>query len=227
MTTDGLRGSEKADGGSEPTRRVRGILLWVLFALYVAMLVWVVVWKLEVPHIGRGGIREVKLVPFAPDACDGASAPSEVLANMLLFIPFGVYLGLLAPRWPWWRIAGALVAASLSLEVAQYALAVGSSDTTDLITNTAGGLAGLGLLALARRRLEARTVTAVTTVCAVLTVIALLAIAAFVASPLRFTPRDVLVTPPGISAEGAGVVAGEPVRLDQDARAQQCSENPF
>ena len=146
---------------------------------------------------------------------------------MLLFIPFGVYLGLLAPTWPWWRITGALVAASLSLEVAQYALAVGSSDTTDLITNTAGGLAGLGLLALARRRLEARTVTAVTRVCAVLTVLALLAIAVFVASPLRFTPRDVVVTPPGVSGDGPGLVAGERVRLDQDARGQQCSENPF
>jgi len=99
MTTEELPRSRKPDDGGEQTRRVRG-LLWVLFALYAAMLVWVVVWKLEVPHIGRGGIREVKLVPFAPDACDGASAPSEVLANVLLFIPFGVYLGLLAPMWP-------------------------------------------------------------------------------------------------------------------------------
>ena len=227
MTTEELPRSRKTDGGSEPTRRVRGILLWVLFALYVAMLVWVVVWKLEVPHIGRGGIREVKLVPFAPDACDGASAPSEVLANVLLFIPFGVYLGLLAPMWPWWRITGTIAAASLSLEVAQYALAVGSADITDLITNTAGGLAGLGLLALARRRLRARTVTAVTRVCTVLTVLALIATAAFVASPLRFTPRDVVVTPPGVSGDGPGLVAGERVRPDQDARAQQCSENPF
>ena len=226
MTTEELPRSRKTDGGREPTRRVRG-LLWVLFALYVAMLVWVVVWKLEVPHIGRGGIREVKLVPFAPDACDGASAPSEVVANVLLFIPFGVYLGLLAPTWPWWRIAGTIAAASLALEVVQYALAVGSADTTDLVTNTAGGLAGLGLLALARRRLEARTVTAVTRVCAVLTVLALLAIAVFVASPLRFAPRDVVVTPPGVSGDESGQVAGERARLDQDARGQQCSENPF
>ena len=138
MTTDELPRSWMPDDGSERARRMRG-LLWVLFALYVALLVWVVVWKLEVPHIGRGGIREIKLVPFAPDACDGASAPSEVLANVLLFIPFGVYLGLVAPTWTWWRIAGTVVAASLSLEVAQYALAVGSADITDLITNTAGG----------------------------------------------------------------------------------------
>ena len=121
---------------------------------------------------------------------------------MLLFIPFGVYLGLLAPMWPWWRITGTIAAASLSLEVAQYALAVGSADITDLITNTVGGLVGLGLLALAPRRLTARTVTAVTRVCAVLTVLALLAIAVFVASPLRFTPRDVRVTPPGVSGDG-------------------------
>ncbi|MET0781072.1 MAG: VanZ family protein [Microbacterium sp.] len=226
MTTDELPRSRTTEGGNEPTRRVRS-LLWVLFALYVAMLVWVVVWKLEVPHIGRGGIREVKLVPFAPDACDGASAPSEVLANVLLFIPFGVYLGLLAPTWRWWRIAGTIAAASLSLEVAQYGMAVGSADVTDLITNTAGGLTGIGLLALARRRLKARTVTALTRVCAVLTVLALIAIAALVASPLRFTPRDVMVSPPGVSGDWPDVVAGERVRLDQDARGQQCSEDPF
>ena len=45
--------------------------------------------------------------------------------------------------------------ASLGLEVAQYVLAVGSSDITDVVVNTAGGLAGIGLLALARRRLRA------------------------------------------------------------------------
>ena len=66
-----------------------------------------------------------------------------------------------------------------------------------------------------------------TRVCAVLTVLALLATAVFVASPLRFTPRDVVVTPPGVSGDGPGLVAGERVRLDQDARGQQCSEDPF
>ena len=46
--------------------------------------------------------------------------------------------------------------ASLVLETAQHVLSTGSFDITDVIVNTAGGLAGLGLLALARRRLRRR-----------------------------------------------------------------------
>jgi hypothetical protein len=73
-------------------------------------------------------------------------------------------------------------------------LAVGSSDVTDLVVNTAGGLAGIGLLALARRRLQARTATVMTRVCLIGTVLALLASGTFVASPLRYAPpRDVAV----------------------------------
>jgi glycopeptide antibiotics resistance protein len=227
MRIEDLARSEQPIDRSTPSRGGGRVLLFVLFVLYLVLLAWIVLWKLEVPHIGRGGIREVKFVPFAPDTCDGASAPSEVLANVLLFIPFGVYLGLVAPTWPWWRITGTVAAASVSLEVAQYVLAVGSSDITDLITNTVGGLTGLGLLALARRRLKARTVTTVTRVCAVLTVLALLAIAVFVASPLRFVPRDVMVSSPGMSGEGPGLIAGERVRPDQDAHRQQCREDPF
>ena len=128
----------------------------MLFVLYLALLAWIVMWKLEVPYIGEGELRQVKLVPFAPSACDGASAPSEVVANVLLFIPFGLYLGLLAPAWPWWKTAGTIAGASLAVEVAQYVLAVGSSDVTDLITNTAGGLAGLGVLVTRRAAGSAR-----------------------------------------------------------------------
>ena len=71
--------------------------------------------------------------------------------NILLFIPFGLYLGLLAPSWRWWKATGVFVGASLVLEVIQHLLSTGSFDITDVIVNTAGGLAGLGLLALARR----------------------------------------------------------------------------
>src|SRR5690606_8718248 len=124
-------------------------LLCVLLAVYLVLLVWVVVWKLEVPHSGAAGTRLLKLVPFVSTAEYGSSAPREVLANLLLFTPLGLYLGLLTPRGAWSRVAGAGAATSTALEAAQYALAVGSADTTDVIVNTAGGLAGLALLALA------------------------------------------------------------------------------
>lgn len=111
----------------------------VLFGIYLLLLVWIVVWKLEAPHVGGGGLRQVKLVPFVPAGDDGASSPVEVLANVLLFTPFGVYLGLLVPSWSWPTRAVAVAGASLLLELTQYVLAVGSSDVSDLIANTVGG----------------------------------------------------------------------------------------
>ena len=144
----------------------------------------------SVPWVGEAGWRIVKLVPFVATSDAGASTPFDVVANLALFVPFGLYLGLLAPSWPWWKAAGAVAAASLGLEVAQYVLAVGSSDLTDVVVNTAGGLAGLGLLALAQRRLGARTAAVLTRACTIGTVLAVLAGALVVASPMRFGPPE-------------------------------------
>ena len=127
-------------------------------------------------------------MPFVRTAEAGPSAPVEVVVNLALFVPFGVYLGLLAPSWAWWKAAGTIAEASLVLEATQYILGIGSSDVTDVVVNTAGGLAGLGLLALARRKLQARTAAVMTRVCAIGTVLAVLAVGIFVASPLRYLP---------------------------------------
>ena len=152
-----------------------------LFVVYLVLLVWTVLWKLDVPWVG--GDTAIKLVPFVPTGEAGPSAPAEVVVNLVLFIPFGVYLGVLAPARRWWTAAVAVAGTSLVLEVAQYVLAVGRSDTTDVIVNTGGGLAGLGLLALARRRLGARTATVMTQVCSIGTAFALLAGGLYLVSP--------------------------------------------
>ena len=176
---------------SSPDASRRGWLVG-LFVVYLVLLTWVVLWKLQLPHIGDGELRHIKLVPFAPTAEDGASEPFEVIANVVLFVPFGLYLSLLSPSRPWWKLAGVVAGSSLALEVTQYVLAVGSSDLTDLIVNTAGGVAGLGLLVLARRRLQDRTGTIMTRVCSTVTVLFLLAAGIFIASPVRYAPlRDV------------------------------------
>jgi glycopeptide antibiotics resistance protein len=176
--------------------RTRPVLA-ALLAVYLVLLVWLVLWKLDVPWVGSPERRTVKLVPFVATAANGPSKPSEVLGNVLVFVPFGVYLGLLAPvraSWPaWWRTwprSVALVAvASAGLEVAQYVLAVGSSDVSDVLANTAGGVAGLVLVAVVRLVLRGRTAAVLTGLCAVGTVVALLATAAFVTSPVHYGGR--------------------------------------
>ena len=185
-----MRTTTRQDDRETPTvspRNPAKTSLVVLSSVYLLLLAWIVLWKLGVPWVG-GVYRVIKLVPFAPSGDEGASTPFEVMANLALFVPFGVYLGLLAPSWAWWKAAGAIAGASMVLEATQYILGIGSSDVTDVVVNTAGGLAGLGLLALARRKLQARTATVMTRVCAIGTVLAVLAIGIFVASPLRYLP---------------------------------------
>ena len=164
-------------------------LLVALFAVYLVLLVWVVLWRLELPYVG-GVLREIALVPFATGD-ESAKSPFELVFNFVLFIPFGLYLGLLAPSWRWWKVGIVIAGASLVLEIAQYVLAVGISDITDLLLNTAGGLAGFGLLTLARRRLEDRAVAVMTSVSSIGTVVAVVAVVAvgvFLVSPIHYAP---------------------------------------
>jgi glycopeptide antibiotics resistance protein len=164
------------------------VLIGGLFAVYLALLVWAVLWKLGVPSLHEGDTRAVKLVPFVAGDGYGVNSPFEMIANIALFVPFGVYLGLLAPRWGWRRIGALAAVVSVGFETAQYVLAVGSSDVTDVILNTAGAVVGVGLLAAARRTLRARTASVLAGVAAAATVLAVVASAAFVAGPVRYGP---------------------------------------
>jgi glycopeptide antibiotics resistance protein len=186
----------------KPLRRGGDVVLVALLVIYLILLAWIVLWKLDVPYIGAaaGLPRPIKLIPFVPSAEAGGSAPLEVVANVLLFVPFGIYLGLLAPTWRWWKLTGVLVAASLVLETTQHVLSTGSFDTTDIIANSLGGLAGVGLLVLARRRLRTRTNVVMARVCLIGTVVVLLAIGLFLASPLHYAPQhDVIFATPSPS----------------------------
>jgi len=192
----------------------------VLFVIYLALLLWAILWKFEVPYIGRAAAlaRPIKLVPFLPGGNDGPSNPFEVLGNVLLFLPFGLYLGSLAPRWRWWMLTAVFLAASLVLEITQHLLSTGSFDTSDLISNTAGGVAGLGVLALARRRFGSRLPAIGAGVAVIGTALSLIAIAIFFASPLRYAPQhDVVVHP-----HAAGALARE-VRRGPQAFATDTS----
>lgn len=176
------------------------VLTSVLFGIYVVLLIWIILWKLAVPWIGEAALlpHPIKLIPFLPTAEDGGSAPLEVLFNVLLFIPYGLYLGLLAPSLQWWKAAGVFAGSSLILETAQPLLSIGSFDTTDVLVNTAGGLAGLGLLTLARRRLRTRTDVVMTKALGIGTALSLIAVTIFIASPLRYAPQhDVIVEQTG------------------------------
>jgi glycopeptide antibiotics resistance protein len=162
-------------------------LLVALFGVYLVLLVWVVLWRLELPYLG-GVDREITLIPFSTGRDGGVKSPFELAFNVVLFVPFGLYLGILARTWSWWKVGGVIAGASVVLESSQYFLAVGSSDITDVILNTAGGVAGFALSLLGRRRLGERTDRVMSRVLAIGTVVAVLAVGIFLVSPIHFAP---------------------------------------
>lgn len=183
---------------SHPSVRGRVILI-LAFAVYLVLLAWVVLWKLEVPWIGdaAGLARPIKVVPFVPSGDAGASTPAEMLINLGLFVPFGLFVGTLAPTWSWWQAGVAALGTSLILETVQHLISTGSFDTTDLVINTAGALIGWAVFAAVRRTANDRTTVVMTRVCVIISALTLVAVVAFVASPLNYGPqRDVTVDLP-------------------------------
>jgi len=120
-----------------------------------------------------------------------------MLINLVLFVPFGLFVGALAPTWSWWKAGIAALVASLVLEAVQHLISTGSFDTTDLIVNTAGALGGWAIFVVVCRVSGERSSVVVTRICVIVSAIALIAAVAFVASPLSYGPqRDVVVERP-------------------------------
>lgn len=116
----------------------------ILLLCYLILLTWIILFKLQLPTDGWIEYRSVNLIPFgASVVIDGAIDFREIFNNVWIFLPFGLYLGMLKPAWSFGRKLLAVVALSVTYEVLQYVLAIGASDITDVITNTLGGAAGL------------------------------------------------------------------------------------
>lgn len=80
----------------------------------------------------------------------------DAVTNVCVFLPIGMLVRLVAPRWPWWRVLVAATVLSLSIEASQYAsaLLLGGghiADVNDLASNVLGGALGLLLLSALSR----------------------------------------------------------------------------
>jgi len=120
----------------------------ILFAAYLAAMTWIIVFKMEFFIENLAGIRSINLIPFNGSAIvNGAIDVSEIINNALIFIPLGIYAGLLLRDGGFREKLLLIAGVSLSYEALQYILAIGRSDITDLISNCLGGIVGLLLYA--------------------------------------------------------------------------------
>jgi glycopeptide antibiotics resistance protein len=122
----------------------------IALAVYTATLLWLILFKFSV-HFGSVlsyDNRSINLVPFS----NSSGSSGEMVGNVLVFVPFGLLLGVNFERLDLRRKLLVVFAFSLAAEVIQYIVAIGVSDITDVITNTLGGLLGLMAYDLARRQ---------------------------------------------------------------------------
>ena len=115
----------------------------ILFISYLVALCWILLFKLGV-RFSYMGNRRVNLIPFSePLILNGKIDVGEIILNVVIFVPLGVYTGILFERWIFGRKLFFLFLISLIVEGLQFILAVGAFDITDIITNTLGGIIGL------------------------------------------------------------------------------------
>jgi glycopeptide antibiotics resistance protein len=126
-----------------------------LLVLYVLTLLWLVLFKLSyaIPSIlADYQARSVNLIPFVTF---GQTGLSETVSNVVTFVPFGLLLGLNFKKSALWRLLIVVFVFSVTVETLQFVLAIGTTDATDVVTNTLGGLAGLVLYRLAGKVVKA------------------------------------------------------------------------
>ena len=134
-------------------------ITFVLLVIYLIILTWIILLKTQFSFSALGHYRSVNLLPFAGSVViNGKVDLDEILNNFIVFIPVGLYLGMMMPKSSPLRKIAPIFGLSLLYEVIQFIYAIGASDITDLIMNTLGGAAGIFLVFLITKLLKEKTV---------------------------------------------------------------------
>lgn len=133
-------------------------LTLILLFVYLIALIWIILFKFSTSIHYLPQLRNINLIPYGDSLIvNGKLSYSELLLNMIVFLPFGVYLSMLKPNWQFWKRACPAIGVSLLFEIIQYIFAIGASDITDLINNSLGGILGCLLYTLCTKLLHERT----------------------------------------------------------------------
>jgi len=141
-----MRGNDAAGKATQVKTLSRVVLV-----LYLITLLWLVLFKLsyDIPSIlANYQTRSLSLIPFVTL---GNTGLSETMSNVVTFIPFGLLLGSNFKKTAPWRLLIVVFVFSVTVETLQFIFAIGTTDATDVVTNTIGGLVGLVLYCIANK----------------------------------------------------------------------------
>ena len=118
----------------------------ISFVLYIFLLTWIIVFKFRINIRNLRYLSAINLIPFKENDL------KEILINIFLFIPYGMYLRELTKKKS--LTVGIIILISFIFEVLQYILHIGISDITDVMMNTLGGMVGILLISILEKKRE-------------------------------------------------------------------------
>lgn len=145
----------------------------ILFAVYMATLVWIVIFKLQLSPDTLPALRRINLVPFFMGNATAMASRNDLVYNTLAFIPYGIYICMLMQGRPFVQRLLPIFATSLLFEVTQYVFGIGATDINDLLLNTLGGMIGIGVYCIFAKVFKARSHGILNALTAVATVLML------------------------------------------------------
>ena len=115
-----------------------------LLIFYLIALTWIILFKLQFSITDLPHLRNINLIPFGESViANGRIYINEIIWNLLVFIPYGLFIHILWEGRPLLKQFFPIICTSLLFEIIQFIFAIGASDITDLITNTLGGIIGV------------------------------------------------------------------------------------
>lgn len=125
-------------------RQYQKVITKMLFAIYLLLLIWIILMKTEFSFDQIYRMRSTNFIPLEGTAVyNNQLHYQEIYLNILIFVPFGIYLSMLKPYWSFIQKIIPIFLVSLSFESLQYIFSIGATDITDLIGNTLGGVIGI------------------------------------------------------------------------------------
>lgn len=134
-------------------RSIEPYFLYFSISMYILLFLWLIVFTyvspIELFNPDRLSIRSVNLIPFQEigrylsGTISSSVAINNLLGNIVLFIPFGLYLQLFKEDKRVLPNVSIVFFVSLVIEILQFVLAIGISDVDDIVLNTIGGIIGI------------------------------------------------------------------------------------
>ncbi len=140
---------------SKNNRIIQSAFLYTILVFYIILSLSIIIFKyvspLELLNEGRPIFRSINILPFRTIKgyltgtfyVSRSVVLKNILGNIGLFIPLGIYLQLLKKDKRIFVSIFFVIIISLSVEIIQFVLAIGAADIDDILLNCAGGIIGI------------------------------------------------------------------------------------